>query len=442
MIAELPVLTNTRLSPKKGVSATGVASFLLGVSFFCWAHVVIARTDFPGSPAPHDVALYPSEILGLVVAMLGASRLVGKHMPSRLVLIGGGMWLVASLVATWTARDPGLAVAWIVALLVAICVVLTGVDRSSLGKGMAVGALGSFPVMLFQIASQTTWPIAAIEGWQGGELSAAVKGAAVLGDQRWLRPYGLTPHPNIAGGLAAVACVVLAAAWVRERQAWQLPVAAVAFAETLLSFSRSAWIGALIGLAVVVVVRRGNIRPVLVAVAIPMVIFAVAFGQLALQRTEATGTLEADSLSQRIYLVQTAVQFWRQKPLFGIGPAQFNQQEVDTYGPGFIPEPVHNAVFLVLAETGLVGLIGAVLLVGGIAGRTKRESDWDSLAASLAVMSPLMLDHYLLSSAVGLTLVAAVLAHDVSGRPHMGPSHKPWSRAEAIHVGRSNVYLL
>jgi O-antigen ligase len=163
--------------------------------------------------------------------------------------------------------------------------------------------------------------------------------------------------------------VVLAASWCRERQAWQLLAVSAAFAETLLSFSRSAWIGAVLGLAAVFFFRRGRVRPLLAVLVVPAVLFAIGFGQPAMQRTEALCTLEADSLTQRTYLVQTAMQFWRQRPLFGIGPAQFDQLEVDTYGPSFIPEPVHNASFLVLAETGVVGLAGTALAVAGIARR-------------------------------------------------------------------------
>ena len=413
MIAELPIRTASRIPSGLAVSASGVASFLLGASFFCWAHLGIARSPFPGSPASHDVLFYASEILAVAVAALAAWRSRKLEWP-RLVLLGGVVWLAACLVSSWSAIDPVLGLTWTAALLVAMCCLLAGVHRPGLTAGMALGVLGSLPIMLFQVIAQTTWPTAAIEGWPGGELTGAVRGAAVLGEQRWLRPYGFTLHPNIAGGLAAVACVLLTAAWFRERRVWQLPLVAAAFAETLLSFSRSAWIAALLGLAALALIRRANLRPLLLALALPTLLFVITLGGLALQRTAASGTLEDDSVSQRIYLAQTALQVWRGHPLFGIGPAQFNQREVDLYGPSFIPEPVHNAILLVLAETGMVGLAGATLVVAGIARRIKLRRDWGALGVGLALLSPLMLDHYLLTSPIGLVLLAGVLAQDVS----------------------------
>ncbi len=243
------------------------------------------------------------------------------------------------------------------------------------------------------------------------------QGAAVLGAQRWLRPYGLTPHPNIAGGLAAVASILLAAVWLRERRTWQLLLVAAASAEALLTFSRSAWIGLALGLSSLAFARRKQLWPLVAAICLPAVIFVVAFGGLVSARTAATGTLEDDSLSQRTYLAGTALQLWRDHPIFGVGPAQFSQQEVDLYGSGFIPEPVHNGALLVLAETGIIGLAGAGLLTAGIVWRMARQRDWGAISAGLAVVSPLMLDHYVLTSGIGLILVGSLLASDTEGLP-------------------------
>jgi len=221
----------------------------------------------------------------------------------------------------------------------------------------------------------------------------------------------------------------------RDRRPWQLLSVTAAFSETLLSFSRSAWIGAICGLALLAVVRRSDLRGLLLAVILPAVLFAGLFGGLVVPRVQASGTLEDDSVSQRVYLVHTALIFWRQHPLVGIGPAQFSQAEVDLYGKTFIPEPVHNGVFLVLAETGAVGLIGAALVVAGVAGRVAKARDWETLAAGLAVLSPLMLDHYLMTFGIGLLLVAAMLSCSVPAAPAGRPQQPLTVARPSVHIG-------
>ncbi|MHB8619890.1 MAG: O-antigen ligase family protein, partial [Chloroflexota bacterium] len=347
-----------RLTPAAAIS------FLLGASFFCWAHLTVVRTVFPGSPADHTIALYPTEILALAAIALGWWRRRGGDRPRAgglrgLAVAGGALWLAAAVAGSLHARDPVLAAAWTLSLAVALGCLSAPLDKRALVAGLALGVAASLPAMLIQAARQTTWPAAAINGWSGGELTGAVRGAAVLGSRRWLRPYGLTPHPNIAGGLAAIACVLLAAAWLRHGGRWQLAMAAAGFGEALLSFSRSAWIGMLLGIVLLVSMYRGRTRSLLLALALPAVLFGAALGPLVPRRTEAAGPLEANSLSQRVYLARAALDFWSGRPLLGIGPAQFGQWEVDRYGAGFIPEPAHNAALLILAETGVLGLAGA-----------------------------------------------------------------------------------
>jgi O-antigen ligase len=293
-------------------------SLLLGLSFFCWAHLTISRPLFPGSPASHDIYVYASPLVALVAVVAAWSA--RRPRANRWLLAGSLLWLLAALAGARGATDPALALTWTLWLAIALTLLASGVDRPAMAAGLAVGALASLPLMVFQAIAQTTWPAAAIQGWAGGELGPAVRGAAVLSDERWLRPYGLMPHPNIAGGVAALASVLLAAVWLRDRRLWQLAGSAAAFSEVLLSFSRSAWLGAAAGLVLLICLRRGGTRPLLAAIVLPAMLFVVACGGLILERTAASGTLESDSLSQRVYLAQTALQLWRGHPLVGIGP--------------------------------------------------------------------------------------------------------------------------
>jgi putative inorganic carbon (HCO3(-)) transporter len=401
-----PAAISTAPTPRQ------VGACALGLSFFCWAHVTITRQPFPGSPASHDVGLYAAPFVALLTALLPGARSWRAGWPAgwRLTLAGCAMWLLVAIAASSRAPDALLALTWTGGLLLAMALLLGGVDRKGLAVGLAIGVAAELPLMLYQVVAQTTWPVAAIQNWASGDLSPAVRGAAVLGDGRWLRPYGLMPHPNVAGGVAAAACVLLAETWLCERRVWQLAAVAAAEAETLLSFSRSAWLGALCGLAVLALLRRRALRGLVWTAAVPAMLFLATFSGFIADRASARGTLESDSLSQRIYLVQTSLRFWKEQPLLGIGPAQFAEREVATYGSGFIPEPVHNGVFLVLSETGLLGLAGAGLMAYGIALRIAKAREWGVLATALAVLPPLMLDQYLMTFATGLMLLAAMLS--------------------------------
>jgi hypothetical protein len=405
-----------------------IGSFLLGVSLFCWLHLRAERMPFPGSPASHDLLLYPAELLAVAVLVRGFHRnprpvsagatpsrsaVMGSIRPRGLVLAGAVVWLLAAGISGASAADPVLSWTWTLALALALGCALMGVDRQALQAGLAIGIAVSVPIMLYQVVGQTTWPAGSLNGWPG-ELTGAVRGTAVLGSQRWLRPYGLTLHPNIAGGFAAVGCVLFAWGWLRGRNPWQLALTSTALAEVLLSFSRSAWLGALLGLALLILMVRQNRGALLLALAVPTVGFAATLGTLALARAEASGQLESDSISQRVYLAGTAVRFWREQPVLGIGPAQFSEHEVQAYGASFTPEPVHNGPLLVLAETGLFGLAGAALFTCGIILSLVQSRDWQRAAAGLALSGPLLLDHYLLTSPMGVILLGVTLAPTVT----------------------------
>lgn len=408
MIADLPAPRLALVSSRATTLARHIPAFLLGLSFFCWAHLTFHRQTFPGSTAFQDVELYVAPVIAL--AITAGAWLSGQRQSSRWLAAGGLVWLGAGLAAGRGAPDPVLALTWLPWLAIALGLLMSSIDRYAMAAGMAIGAVASVPLMVFQAFAQTTWPTALIQAWAGGELSPVVRGAAVLGDERWLRPYGLMPHPNVAGGIAAVACVLLACGWLRDHRLWQIAAVSAAFAGVLLSFSRSAWLGAVAGLLVLMWLRRGNVKALVAAVVLPALLFGVTLSGFVVQRASASGTLEDDSLSQRVYLVQTTLLLWRQHPLVGIGPLQFRQAEVDLYGPSFIPEPAHNALLLVLAETGVVGLAGCGLVISGVVRRMLGARDWDTAAAGVALIPPLMLDHYLMTTSVGLVLVAAALS--------------------------------
>jgi O-antigen ligase len=93
-------------------------------------------------------------------------------------------------------------------------------------------------------------------------LEVAKSGTSVIqvGDMRWLRPYGLLPHPNVYSGVLIVG-LFAAAAWSIGQNRWQKIIGTGAFLAGLwllfLTFSRGAWLGFGVGiLAILPLVAR------------------------------------------------------------------------------------------------------------------------------------------------------------------------------------------
>ncbi|MCB0005086.1 MAG: O-antigen ligase family protein, partial [Anaerolineales bacterium] len=88
--------------------------------------------------------------------------------------------------------------------------------------------------------------------WLGEvDLNRYPGGGSILavGEQFWLRAYGLTNHPNLLGGFLALAILLLLGGSLRPgRLAWPLRLGLLlGCAALVLSFSRAAWLGLLAG---------------------------------------------------------------------------------------------------------------------------------------------------------------------------------------------------
>ena len=95
-------------------------------------------------------------------------------------------------------------------------------------------------------------------------LSQQMPGVSVVyaAGVRWLRPYGLTQHPNILAGCLAVAFLLALATVstsnVRGRWAWYAGLVLTA-AGLAVTFSRATWIGPALG--VLLIGRRAMLGP-------------------------------------------------------------------------------------------------------------------------------------------------------------------------------------
>jgi O-antigen ligase len=210
---------------------------------------------------------------------------------------------------------------------------------------------------------------------------------------RILRAYGAMPHPNVFG--AWMAFGALLASWRAScvRRAWVAwGMVAIYTVAMVLSFSRGAWLGWLVGLCGLGwAARRRHLT--WVAMGIGIVVFlggVVAFRSVVAPRFVVASRLETKSVDERREAWERGWTAWRAHPLVGIGLGRAGLQGWPKGGAYPAPPP-HVVPLVALEEIGVLGLLGLMLLAGGWLGRFRRESlPWFGLLLGVGLV-----DHFL-----------------------------------------------
>jgi O-antigen ligase len=248
------------------------------------------------------------------------------------------------------------------------------------------------------------------------------------GPVRLLRAYGLSGHPNVLGGHLAVGLILssgLLVAWPRIWRALIVVAWALVWVLLLVTFSRSAWLaiiaGALAAAALLWrarLVGRQTIRSALTLGSLAVVagiIFVAIFRPFLINRTQpAAQPFETFSVAQREEMIDVAVQLIADRPLTGVGAANFSAASRTVTAQHYALDWVHNVPLLVTSELGLPGLaaflamIGSMIAVGARRWRSRSITLWQALtggglAALLAIM---LFDHYLWTAPQGALLWA------------------------------------
>jgi O-antigen ligase len=247
-------------------------------------------------------------------------------------------------------------------------------------------------------------------------------GASILesGSLRWVRPYGLLPHPNMLAGTLLVG-VLAAAAWILGIRRWQRSAGIGLFIfglmALLLSFSRAAWGGLVVGLLAVApftrtFLRRREMRISLgIAAALALLVgigFVIAYWPLLAARAgEGQVSIELRSVSDRLVFMDFAVRSISERPILGVGIGNFPWRTSYYLADTFYDlrgDNVHHVLLAAAAELGIVGLallIAAILcgLIGAFQGMRRAEGDDRAarmalFAAFAALIAIGFLDHY------------------------------------------------
>jgi len=243
---------------------------------------------------------------------------------------------------------------------------------------------------------------------------------------RWLRSYGSLPHPNILGGFLALCFIFLIIlifkSKTKKAQSLLWLMIPVYTAGLVFSFSKSAliafFLALIIFLLVVFKIKEQRIKHgygfLLIAIFITSLLLTLIYPDPFMTRFTGQTRLEVQSIDQRLGSFQEAGEIVRANWLQGVGLGNYTlalhqlnpTQEVWAY------QPVHNVYFLILAETGILGLLVFIALIILIIRtiwqyRSLLLTDWWFLATSLMLLLfflIMLVDHYFWTLYFGIIL--------------------------------------
>ena len=316
---------------------------------------------------------------------------------------------IASLLSSHWATDPALAahfaarllLLWLLYLAIINLAPQRTVIQASMGAVLVVQGLTA----VLQFHRQHNLGLARL-----GEVPISLEGNfsfLTANSTNWLRGYGLTPHPNVLGGILAALLIVVAASVLQTngRARWLgAGTAVIGLGGILYSFSRSAWLGLLIATLILFtwyMTQPGTSQPVqrftlpiMIAGLLILAAFAWTQRQLLLSRlTRPANPQEIRSLSERQALNQITLRLIAENPWLGLGAGQLSYH-IDTYAgqlPDTEAQPVHNMPLLLTAEFGIpggliwLGLMLAPLIIAGQLWH-KGQLDLWTLSLTLALL--------------------------------------------------------
>lgn len=323
----------------------------------------------------------------------------------------------------WTNPDyRQVAVAWsmqfgVVALFALVCACASPAPRT-IATALAAGLIFQGVIVAAQVQAQSPVGVPQLGEF---EIRPQRKGLSIVvsGDEELMRPYGLTAHPNMIGGYFAAALLCLTG-WLasgdhlsRWRKAVRYGVIALGLWALCVTFSRSAWGGLAIGLALILFLwwRRGILRTAwrrwVLAGAVALIVFGLfwaSYHKFILARADTSGGgTETISIASRRLFIGYALQIAYEHPLNGVGIGTFAYSALEIlnnspYRGWLLAENVHNLPLLVLSELGLVGFtfwMAALIGMAYVVWRGVRDPFAIGLAAAaVAILAIGMLDHY------------------------------------------------
>lgn len=415
----------------------GIHAFLVGlipISLGFWYYRAIAEFPHERVYFTYSHALFfvtDALVLLAVVLWLSAKTAqaqIGGCKSSPLstpLLIFFGLCLLTSLSALWS-RD------WRVSLYISLhfwlifLFVLSLREWKGAWQSILYGLCAALSVQLIAgligFATQSTAFLDPLDMNWPGVLNPSLRGASVVqsvNGLRILRAYGTLPHPNILGGFGTLLLLGPTGLVLANKRPNYAALLLFGFGVALLAltFSRSAWLGLIAFLSLLVLKSRcfgwKRILPIVLVFLLTVLIVLYPLRELAFARVGgASTTAERMSAAGRAWLTEQALGVIRRHPLTGVGSGSFVIELADSTTEGALIEPVHNVILLAGAELGIPGLLLAAGLFAAIGitvakAKTPKAILAAGILAAFGVVS--LFDHYLWTLAPGRVMFALSL---------------------------------
>ncbi len=362
----------------------GLARLTLGATLvlipFRFRYLLVSRPFPPVYRDYTDFLLFAPDIvmLAALVFWLGALALKPRRLtfgPLFLTIPVAGLAFLG-LLSVPLSVDPLLSVYHVVRLIalgafyLMVLNEVNSLDRLILPLGLMVVVQSVIGVE--QVLQQSSLGLGA---WGEYALNPDWNGVSVVtvAGERWLRAYGLSDHPNILGGCLAFGLILIAAWFCEAPDRWR-PLGLGAFTVGALglffTYSRSAWLALVVGLALVfawlVKTRSSSLVRWLGMLAAAFVVILPFLWQNAASlgvRLGWGGSFQAvpqefQAIGERTLLNQAANQLFSVNALTGVGLGALPTAMSRSF-PDFRADyqPAHFVLVDVAAEIGLFGAL-------------------------------------------------------------------------------------
>ncbi|HYE59754.1 MAG TPA: O-antigen ligase family protein [Candidatus Kapabacteria bacterium] len=348
----------------------------------------------------------------------------------RLFLASLLIFILYWFIASWWAADRSVAFQYafrvLEASLIFLLLFLGPIHKKELILSFLLGALLQSVLAIMQFVFQTSWEhvwfgLSAHPAWEVGTSVVSSDGIG-----RWMRAYGAFPHPNILGGYIATAILFFSLFIYKEPlRPRSIIVLLLLFTGLIFSLSRSAFLMSALTVVCVCLVAlwQQQYRFAFqygVTVAILCFICGSLVYPLLQTRMMPTSATEIRSATERLAGYHEWYAVVSRHPWFGVGGGNY-VLALHAHSPereGWTLQPVHAAPLLLLAEGGIVSLF--LLLLAAVCWIAQyRSTVLPLILLWIPLLPPLLLDHYLVSSYIGLILLAVYAAVGYRFFPHV-----------------------
>lgn len=249
-------------------------------------------------------------------------------------------------------------------------------------------------------------------------LQVDAQGVAVVAaeSEKFLRAYGTAPHPNVLAVWLMLSLWSFGWWYLKSKRSylWLIAGATLLFC-FYLTFSRVAILfGGLATIIVLIMYRRRQLVPLLIAGAVVSSLFLGFFWPQVNSRFAISS--EDEAVAQRIFYSDIGKKTIMHAPVFGIGIGQFVPMLMKTL-PHYqrtIYQPAHSLFLLVIDELGIIGFIVFLIFLFSIMHKTFQYSSL-MFVLLLSFLSLGFFDHYFWTLQQGGLMLWGFIAIAIQG---------------------------